>query len=156
MTIARPLTFLLTLCLLSGCVKEIYYREGATTAEVDRARDACAVEAYRSAPVLHRTRIIPGPLIPPRKVCDASGACVIYPATQGLPEIERYDANVEKRAVLTRSCLAERGYARVSLPYCDASAKSSVPVGVTRTLPRLTEQSCIISRGPNAYQIVTR
>lgn len=156
MTNVRLLIISGVLIGLAACSQQITYREGATTAEVQRAEDSCKLAALEQAPVRKRTRIIPGEIIPARKVCDADGACVVYPAYREAPEIETYDENEEKRRLLVRSCLASRGFDRVRLPYCDAEARTGVTPGVTRTLPRLTEQSCIIPRGSGAYQIVAR
>ena len=156
MKFVRLVIALASLCALAACSQQIYYREGATTADVKRAQNSCALQALEQAPVKTRTRIIPGRFVPERKVCDADGNCTIYPAYEEFPEYETYDANADERALLTRSCLAARGFDRVSLPYCDAAQRSGVVPGVTRTLPRLTEQSCIIPRGSGAYQIVTQ
>jgi len=140
--------------LTAGCAQQIYYKPGATTAQVQRAQDACALEAERTAPYKPVTRIVPAPLIPARKVCDAQGNCQVIPAQQGLPEFETIDGNAERRVLLARTCMAEQGFDRVSLPYCDSAQRQSVATGVTRTLPQIGEQSCIISRGSGAYQIV--
>jgi hypothetical protein len=146
----------LLLGLLGGCVHQIDYRAGASTAELARERDDCALRALEAAPVKLESRMIPGRFIPERRVCDAAGNCTVYPARQEFPQWEDFDINAEKRALLTRTCLANKGIDRVSLPYCDAAAKASVTPGVTRILPPLNEVSCVIPRGAGAYQIVTR
>lgn len=156
MMLARPLFALLSLTVLCACVQEIYYREGMTTAEIRRASDACALEALDQAPVRTETRVLPGRFIPARTVCDGQGNCTTRPAHQEFPRFESFDANEDRRALLTRTCLASRGIDRVSLPYCDGRTRDAVEPGVTRILPRLTDRACLIPRGSGAYQIVTR
>lgn len=154
---ARLYISALSLIVLGACAsQQIYYRQGATTAAIQRTQDQCLLQAQDRAPIDRKTRMIPGRFIPERQVCNAKGECVIRPAYQSFPEFETYDANADRRAILARTCMAERGLDRVSLPYCDASVKNAVPVAVTRTLPRLTETSCIIPRGNGAYQIVSQ
>ncbi|WP_375172948.1 hypothetical protein [Pseudooceanicola sp.] len=156
MTHARPFIALASLLLLCACVQQIDYRAGMSTAEVNRIRDACTLQALNQAPVNTQTRVLPGRFIPERQICDANGNCTIRPAYQEFPRFETYDANTQRRALLTRTCLSSRGIDRVSLPYCEAAVKSQVEPGITRVLPPLTEGSCIIPRGSGAYQIVTR
>ena len=155
MKAARILILLPALVLLGACAQQIYYREGASVTQIQRDRDACELQAMREAPVLSRTRVLPGRWIPGRKVCDSSGNCTVTPGYQTFPEFETYDANTERRALLARTCLAERGIDRISLPLCDGAVKAAVPVGVTRVLPPLGERSCVIPRGAAGYQVVT-
>lgn len=153
----KAVHFLLASAILgitAGCTQQIYYKAGASTAQVQRAQDACALQAEQAAPYRAVTRILPPRIIPARQVCDAQGNCQVIPARQGLPEFETIDGNAERRVLLARTCMAEQGFDRVSLPYCDSAQRQSVAAGVTRTLPRIGEQSCIISRGSGAYQIV--
>ncbi|WP_136635603.1 hypothetical protein [Pseudooceanicola onchidii] len=150
----RLLITLGLLAVLTGCSQQISYREGATTAEIQREVDACALRAVRAAPVANQTVILPGEWIPPQKVCDGAGNCTVRPGYRSFPEFETVDVNADERRLLTRTCLAERGIDRVSLPLCDASVKNATVPGVTRVLPKLREQSCLIPRGSGAYQIV--
>lgn len=140
--------------LLAGCTQEIYYRQGATLAEVQRAEDACALQSEAAAPYKPQSRIIPESFVSERKVCDAQGNCEIVPVVRSFPKFETVDLNAERRVLLARTCMAQKGYDRVSLPYCDAAQRQGA-TGVTRTLPALSVNSCIIPRGSNAYQIVT-
>lgn len=149
------LTALTCTLLTAGCAREIDYREGATMAEVNRARDTCALAAETQAPYRPATRMEPGDWIPERKVCDAAGNCTIRPGRMGLPQIVRYDGNATRRVLLARTCLADKGFDRVSLPYCQSNVRNATPQAVTRVLPPLTPQSCIIGRGGSAYQIVS-
>ncbi|WP_148234691.1 hypothetical protein [Pseudooceanicola batsensis] len=149
------LTALAAVVTLSGCAQDIYFREGATVSEVRRAEDACALSARQAAPFRPRTILVPGPIVPARKVCDGQGNCQTRPAYQAPPEFETMDANAERRVLIARTCMAERGFDRVSLPYCSGAVRNAAPAAVTRRLPRLTGQSCIIPRGQAGYQIVT-
>lgn len=155
MNAARLIITALSLTALVGCSQQILYREGATTAQIDRARTDCTLEAQREAPVRTQTQILPGRWIPPRQTCDATGACVTTPGYQSFPEFVTVDANAGTRDLLVRQCLARRGIDPVTLPLCDAAAKSRATPGITRVLPPLTEASCVIPRGSGAYQIVT-
>lgn len=152
---SRLLITCLAFGVLSGCTQQIYYRQGASIPEIQNARDSCALLSQDAAPYRPVTRIVPGRIIPERKVCDAGGSCRIIPAQQSFPEFETIDGNAEKRVLIARNCMAQQGFQQVSLPRCDTAVRQSVPVGVTRTLPRISETSCIISRGSGAYQIVT-
>ncbi|WP_407493370.1 hypothetical protein [Pseudooceanicola sp. MF1-13] len=155
MKLFASVPYLAAALALAGCAQQIYYKPGVTTAQVQRAQDACALQAQTAAPYRPETRIRPAPLIPEKQVCDAQGNCQIVPAQQGFPEFETVDANAERRVLLARTCMAEAGFDRVTLPTCDSAQRQSVAVGVTRTLPRISEASCIIPRGGDAYQIVT-
>jgi|LUMW01.1.fsa_nt_gb hypothetical protein len=144
----------LGLAVLAGCSQSIWYREGADPAKIAQAQDQCALQADTQAPYRPETRIVPGPIIPAQRICDPSGACTVIPAHQGFPDFETVDANADRRALLARDCMAKSGFTRVSLPNCSAERKSSVTPGITRSQPKLTEQSCVIPRGPAGYQIV--
>lgn len=147
-------SFVLALTILAGCAQTIYYREGADPARIAQAQDQCALQADTQAPYRPETRIVPGPIIPAQRICDPSGACTVIPAHQGFPDFETVDANADRRALLARDCMAKSGFTRVSLPNCSAERKSSVTPGITRSQPKLTEQSCVIPRGAAGYQIV--
>ena len=156
MSLKRFFIWVCALFLLSGCVQQIYYRDGATVQDIARDRDFCALQALEAAPRKIEHIIVPTPLSPPRRVCDAGGNCRVDHPNPSFPQFETYDANADRRALLTRQCLADRGVHVVKLPICDATVKKSVPVAVTRHLPRLTDRSCIIQRGGGAFQIVSR
>ena len=156
MRLARFLPVLLALGAVVACSQEITYREGAPVADVQRATDACALMAIRQAPVRNQTTVYPGEYYPPTRSCDANGACVTTPGYYEPPEVVTVDVNKDERTLITRTCLAEKGYSRVRLPLCDASVKAAVSPAVTQRQPKLTPKSCIIPRGAAGYQIVTR
>ena len=95
MMIARSLLCpaLLVATLLPACTREIYYREGASQAQITAAQDACVAQAYREAPVRTVTTVLPGTFIPERQVCDGAGNCQTIPARFGPPQIVSTCAN---------------------------------------------------------------
>jgi hypothetical protein len=157
MMIARSLLCpaLLVAALLPACTREIYYREGASQAQITAAQDACVAQAYREAPVRTVTTVLPGTFIPERQVCDGSGNCQTIPARFGPPQIVSTDANEELRKAVQRKCMVDAGYSRVQLPICDQNVRNSQTPAITRTLPPLTGQSCLVPRGGEAFQIIT-
>ena len=134
----------------------IWHRAGVSVAQMERDADSCRVTALRDAPVATQVVQAPPVFVPPRQVCNAEGTCV----TQGgyfVPgEIRTVDPNAALRARLTDRCMADRGYAPVSIPLCPSSVASAAPAGRTTILPTITERSCIIRQGNGSWQIVNR
>jgi hypothetical protein len=148
---------LAALVLLTSCAPmTIWHRAGVSVAQMERDADSCRVAALRDAPVATQVVQAPPVFVPPRQVCNAQGACV----TQGgyfIPgEISTVDPNAALRARLTDRCMADRGYAPVSIPLCPTGVASAAPPGRTTILPAITERSCVIRQSDGSWQIVNR
>lgn len=148
-------TGLLALALVVGCAPMgVYYKPGAQVATSQRAELACKVDAEQKVPVRNVTRVIPGPFIPPRKVCDAAGNCTIIPGRELPPRIVSEDANEGLRRDVVTQCMADKGYRFVRIPECSPGISQSVSPRQTKVYPRLQENSCVV-RARGVWQIVT-
>ncbi len=144
----------LILMLLSGCVPAtFYFREGATVAAVDRALADCDADAARSVPVRNETRYTPL-RVERDLVCDANGVCDVEINTEG-GEPYVVDANSDRRQTVVAQCMAAARFTPVTLPACPPAVARVAPAGATTTLPRITPQSCAVTR-PDGLRIVTR
>ncbi|WP_432688020.1 hypothetical protein [Pseudooceanicola sp. C21-150M6] len=154
--IARPaLLFSVALFALAGCAREIYYRQGVSAAAVQAEETACALSAIQQAPVKNETRIYPGEFVPPERICRDDGSCFVVPGFREPPEIVTIDVNASERRLLERSCMAAKGYTRVTLPVCDEAVQAQVPSSLDLAMPALANSSCVVPRGKTAYQVVT-
>jgi len=140
--------------LFAGCSETLYYRAGASTEAARADEVSCGRLALAQAPVEKEREVIPGRYIPGPVVCDANNNCRQRPGRRLPPEIIVRDVNEELRRLIARQCMAERGYERVSLPYCSDAVKAQVTPAVTRKMPALPARACIIKRGVDGYQIV--
>jgi len=145
----------LIVSLLSACAPlGVYYKAGAPVARADRELLTCRVAAENKVPVRQITRVIPGPHIPPRKVCDAAGNCTVVPGHYLPPRVFTEDANEELRKRVVAQCMADRGYQFVRIPDCPAALSQAVTPQQTKVYPRLRENSCVV-RKSGVWQIVT-
>ena len=142
-------------CLLGACAPiGLYYKPGAPVALADRALLDCKVVAVNKVPVHPVTRVIPGPRLPPRQVCDANGNCTLFPGQHLPPEIVTEDANAGLREQVVAQCMADKGYQFVRIPACSAGISDAVTPQQTTVYPRLRENSCVV-RKSGVWQIVT-
>jgi hypothetical protein len=142
---------------LGACAPlETYYRPGVSVAVMERDTTACKVSALQDVPPSTQVRRAPPRYVPPRRQCNAAGDC----RTRGgyyLPgEVYTFDPNDRLRKRVEAQCMADKGYAPVSIPPCPDAVKRAAPVAATRTLPVLTASSCVIRNRGGTYQIVTR
>ncbi|MFK7835645.1 MAG: hypothetical protein AB8B60_05445 [Sulfitobacter sp.] len=145
------------LFLLAACAPlETYYKPGASVTALNRDTTACQVQALRDVPPSTLTRRKPPVFVPGNRVCDAQGKCTGTPGYYVPGGIETYDPNDGLRVRVERQCMADKGYAPVSIPVCPDSVASAAPAGVTTRLPALTENSCVIRNSNGSFQIVTR
>ncbi|SDG17443.1 hypothetical protein SAMN04489759_10577 [Sulfitobacter delicatus] len=133
-----------------------YYKPGANVAQVSRATTACEVQALRDVPVSTQVRREPPRYIPPRQICDANNNCVTKGGFYVPGELVTFDPNVALRKRVETQCMADRGFAPVSIPACPASVARAAPARATTTLPALNENSCVIRNDGGSFQIVTR
>lgn len=143
--------------LLASCAPlETYYKPGAALSLVQRETTACQVKALRDVPASTLTRRKPPIFIPGQRVCDSDGNCG-HTAGYYVPGgIETYDPNDGLRFRVERQCMADKGFAPVSIPQCPDSVAQAVPTRATTRLPQLTENACVIRNGDGTIQIVNR
>ncbi|MEP5731856.1 MAG: hypothetical protein ABJL67_21050 [Sulfitobacter sp.] len=135
---------------------ETYYKPGASVSILNRDTTACEVKALRDVPSSTLTRRKPPIFIPGNRVCNAAGHCT---GTRGhyVPGgFETYDPNDGLRLRVERQCMADKGYAPVSIPACPDHIAKAAPAGKTTRLPPLNDQSCVIRNKNGSFQIVTR
>lgn len=151
------LSLLLPVALIMACAPlETYYKPGATVATLNRDTTACEVKALRDVPPSTLTRRKPPVFIPGERRCNAAGQCVQTRGYYVPGGFETYDPNDGLRLRVERQCMADKGYAPVSIPPCpDAVAKAAPPAATTR-LPTLNAASCVIRNSDGSFQIVTR
>ena len=146
---------ILGFCLLGACAPlGVYYKAGEPVATAERALVDCKVGAVNKVPVNQVTRVIPGPRVPPRKVCDAKGNCTLIPGHYLPPEFVTEDANEGLRKQVVAQCMGDKGYRFVRIPNCSAGISDGVTPQQTRVYPTLRENSCVV-RKSGVWQIVT-
>jgi hypothetical protein len=95
--------------------------------------------------------------VPPVKKCDGTGKCRIVRAGYFLPgEVITFDPNDGLRNRVEGQCMADKGYAPVSIPPCPDAVARATPSAATKRLPALTSKSCVIRNQNGTFQIVTR
>ena len=149
--------FSAVLVFLAACAPlETYYKPGVPVAQLNRDTTACEVKALRDVPVTMLTRRRPPIYIPGNRTCDAEGNCVGHYGYYVPGGYETYDPNVGLRLRVERQCMADKGYAPVSIPVCPDSVAKAAPARATTRMPDLTERSCVIRNSDGTFQIVTR
>ena len=147
----RTLLFFIAVTL-SACVSDtsVYYAEGVavSTREADEVR--CEARAYEQYPIRNETRYTPRVFVLPEEVCDSAGNCVLTPGFFEGGDPYTVDINERPRRVAGEACMADQGYARITLPRCE----NGTIVFPSPTMPRLTETSCV-RRNSLGDEIVT-
>jgi hypothetical protein len=145
------------LLILTCCAPlNTYYKPGASVPTLNKDTTACEVQALRDVPPSTLTRLKPPVYIPAGRTCNAAGQCVDVPGYYVPGGYETYDPNDGLRLRVERQCMADKGYAPVSIPACPDAVAKAAPLRATRTLPRLTETSCVIHNADGSFQIVNR
>ena len=153
----RAWVWIITLVVLGACQPvSMYYRPGVTVAKANDDRLDCEVSALRDAPVATQIRQQPSFYVPPRQYCDASGNCYVRGGYWEPGRVYTVDVNAGLRRQLTDRCMAQKGYAPVSIPPCPPSVADAAPRGATTVLPALTANSCSIRNNDGTFQIVNR
>lgn len=143
--------------LLGACAPlDTYYKPGASVAAANRQTLACEVEALAKAPRATRVVQAPPQFLPPRRTCDKEGNCLTVPGYYAPGARYTIDPNSGLRARVERQCMADAGFAPVSIPACPSSVANAAPARATTTLPPLNENSCAIRNPDGSFQIVTR
>ncbi|WP_025057454.1 hypothetical protein [Sulfitobacter noctilucicola] len=155
----KPMILIATVGLgaLAACASlDTYYKPGTSVATLNRETTACQVKALRDVPVTQQIRRNPPIFVPGERVCNAEGKCKTRPDRYIDGGIETYDPNEGLRLRVERQCMADKGFAPVSIPACPDAVARSAPSRATTRLPALTEGSCVIRNPDGSFQIVTR
>lgn len=147
---------LLTSLVLACAPLETYYKPGASVATLNRDTTACEVKALKDVPASFQVRRKPPIFVPGNRSCDAAGKCTGSPGYYIPGGVESYDPNLGLRARVEVQCMADKGYAPVSIPPCPDSVAKAAPKAATTRLPRLSENSCVIRNSDGTFQIVTK
>ncbi len=142
---------------LAACADlQTYYKPGVAVDRLNRDTLACEVKALKDVPQNIVVRRLPPIYVPGKRVCDGDGNCTSRRGYYVPGGVERYDPNDGLRLRVERQCMADKGYAPVSIPACpDGVSRATVPAATTR-LPQLTETSCVIRNSDGSFQIVNR
>ena len=147
---------LLAVIFVAGCTPlGLFYKAGTPVARADRDLLNCRVLAASKVPVRQVTRVIPGPRLPPRQICDAAGVCHTVPGRWLPPEVFTEDANDGLRREVVAQCMGDQGYEYVRIPHCPAGIANAVTPAQTTVMPHLKENSCVVRGQGGVWQIVT-
>ena len=147
--------FPLCLVVLAGCATpELFYREGVTIDRLDRDLTACRVSALRDVPPAIETRYTPPDTIL-QPVCHPGGACVWTRIVLRPSQYERIDTNAALREDVTRLCMADKGYARISLPSCSSDVAGRTTLRSDSPQPPLGPGSCAVRTEAGNWRMVT-
>lgn len=153
----RVMVLTLGMAGLAACAPlNTYYKPGANVAAVQRQTTDCQVKALRDVPASTQIRRDPPRYFPPRQQCNNAGKCRTIPGYFAPGAVYTFDPNDKLRKRVELQCMADLGFAPVSIPACPDSVAKAAPVRATTTLPPLTENSCVIRNSNGSYQIVTR
>ncbi len=142
---------------LAACAPlNTYYKPGASVTALQRQTTACEVEALAKVPPSTQIRRDPPRFVPPRQVCRSPDKCRILPGYFEPGEVYTFDPNANLRRRVEAQCMADKGFAPVSIPACPSGVADAAPRAATRTLPPLTAASCVIRNSDGSFQIVTR
>lgn len=131
-----------------------FYREGVPVSKLNADTTECRVNALRDAPVANQVRQRPPVFIPGQRYCNAAGQCYTRPGYWVDGGFYTVDVNQGLRDQVMTQCMAQRGYAPVSIKRCPQSV-SAAPASANATLPPLTEQSCAIVNQDGSWRVVT-
>ncbi|QFT59858.1 hypothetical protein FIU94_13575 [Sulfitobacter sp. THAF37] len=148
---------ILALLSVAACAPlTTYYKPGASVERLNRDTTACQVAALRDVPASTQVRRTPPEFVPPRRRCDSAGNCTVVPGYYIPGETVSFDPNDGLRKRVERQCMADRGYAPVSIPPCPDTVARAAPPAATRVLPALGPQACVIRNRGGSFQIVNR
>ena len=142
---------------LAACAPlNTYYKPGATVAMVERQTTQCQVDALAQVPVVLQTVRTSPRFIPPRRVCRSDGRCTSRAGYFEPGQTYTVDPSADLRKRVETQCMADAGFAPVSIPQCPAGIAKAAPQGRTTALPALTDNACVIRNDDGSFQIVTR
>tara|TARA_R110002110_G_scaffold20312_41_gene82544 strand:+ start:5464 stop:5937 length:474 start_codon:yes stop_codon:yes gene_type:complete len=140
-----------------GCAPlQTYYQPGKSVSALNRDTTGCQVAALRDVPASTQIRRIPPEFVPARKSCDSAGNCTVIPGYVIPGEVITYDPNDGLRKRVEAQCMADQGYAPVSIPLCPDEVARATPAAATTILPPLGTKACVIRNRNGTFQIVNR
>ncbi len=141
--------------LLAACAPlQTNYKAGVSVTQLNRDQTQCDVRAEREVPTRLQIRRLPPEFVPARRVCRKDGKCRVIEGYWIPGNTVTYDPNQNLRARVAQQCMADRGYAPVSIPACGDAVRAAAPARATTRLPRLTDRSCVIRNRDGSFQIV--
>ena len=131
--------------MLLACVPQsIYYKEGASYPDIDRASTDCQVKAAQSVPVNTQIGTTSTYTTPVQTSCYAGyGGYVSCNSSGGQTyggDVYSYDANSNLRNRVANQCMQQKGFRLIELPTCTAAKAQA---GVSQKLPQLNANSCV-------------
>ena len=132
---------------LNGCATpdkttNLLYKPGTTIYKKQADTDACRIQSFHIIPQALAQNVIPGSSSSGTTYCSGTGSnitCNTFGAYNDPPKIETYDVNQRLRNNYMSTCLAQKGYVNVTLPFCDDGGgyKNTDPA------PPLKEIKCV-------------
>ncbi|WP_262386662.1 hypothetical protein ROLI_021670 [Roseobacter fucihabitans] len=147
---------LVCVALVACAPLSIYYKEGAEVTRLQTDQLNCEIAALSDVPVSNQIRQEPPVYIPSRRYCDGAGRCHIRGGFFEPGQIYTVDVNANLRGRAEGQCMAQKGYAPVTVPNCPNAVFRAAPKGATQVLPRLSAQSCVIQYQDDTWQIVNQ
>lgn len=152
---SKPALALALTAALSGCTPlSLFYKEGIAVNRMQSDEVNCEVRALRDAPVQNEVDITPAIRVPPSETCDAAGNCTVTPGYTIPAQVHVIDVNFALRLRVTKACMLNQGYQRVTIPACSQRISKAAPTAATRTLPQLGANSCVIRNRGGSWQIL--
>lgn len=150
----RVLFGVTALAVLSSCSPpDIFYKQGATNAQVDADRNTCQVQAANEVPPNIQTRYIP-PVYSYQPVCNGNN-CYHRQILVQPGRWEQYDANAGLRSSVADQCMLSNGYGQVSLPRCEEAVLSKTQVASNVPAPPITKNSCAVKTTNGDWRVLT-
>ena len=146
---------LICLMLVAACAPvTMYYNTGTEVSRLESDLLSCQVSAARNVPVSNQVRRDPPQYYPARRICRHDGSCYTRGGFFEPGDVYTVDVNAGLRTRVTDQCMAERGYREVSIPRCPSNVSRDAIPAVTRVLPPLTADSCILRNKDKTWQIL--
>jgi hypothetical protein len=120
--------------LLAGCASLygpvlIVHKTGSTASQRQQVLDDCNIESFKSIPQAFVTDVSPGMRSPGHLECRDTGGgrdCFYVDGIEFPPTVTTRDANDDLRKRFVGRCLADKGYALISKPVCNAKQDSDL------------------------------
>ena len=139
---------------LTGCLAlETYYKEGATVTRLDRDLTNCQVIAAQQVPANTQIGMTPVYTTPISTSCYGY-TCTTTGGNVYGGDLYSYDANSGLRNKVTAQCMSSQGYEYVEIQPCTSQQLKGKNVRTVKTLPKLTESVCAITRQDGSRGIV--
>lgn len=140
---------------LAACAPlSIYSKPGVSVSRMQNDTTNCEVSALKDVPIANEIRQRPPVYITGPRVCS-NGTCSYAPGYWISGGFYTVDTNLDLRGRVRDQCMAKKGYQPASIPRCSQAIQAQVKPAITKTLPKLTETSCVVVHKDGTWQIVT-